>query len=231
MLLNILLLILVAIVHVLASKMRFLQGEPRSIWLSISGGASVAYIFLHLLPKLMEASDKFEVFELELSAYIVALTGLCVMFGLEKYAKQKPAGKENQIFWVHIVSYGLYNLLIGYLIVDFPDHENEAVMLFSLAIALHFLVNDSGLLQHHKQLYLKKGKWIIVSMILIGGLLGAITAISEDIIHSMEAFLAGGIIMNVLKEELPENRRSKYWAFILGVALYSSLLIYLHAIE
>src|SRR3712207_8711111 len=43
-----------AIVHLLASKMRFLDVTPRSVWLSIAGGISVAYVFVHLLPDLAE---------------------------------------------------------------------------------------------------------------------------------------------------------------------------------
>jgi hypothetical protein len=31
--------------------------------------------------------------------------------------------------------------------------------------------------------------------------------------------------MNVLKEELPEERESRFWAFALGAALYTMLLL------
>jgi hypothetical protein len=39
------------------------------------------------------------------------------------------------------------------------------------------------------------------------------------------AFVAGGVILNVLKEELPEERQSKFWAFALGAAIYAALLV------
>ena len=39
-------------IHIFAPSLRFLQGVPRSVWLSASGGVSVAYVFVHLLPKL-----------------------------------------------------------------------------------------------------------------------------------------------------------------------------------
>ena len=41
----------------------------------------------------------------------------------------------------------------------------------------------------------------------------------------LTAFLAGGVVMNVLKEELPEERESRFWAFALGTALYTMLLL------
>jgi hypothetical protein len=45
---------LLALVHLLASRLRFLRVQPRSVWLSVGGGISVAYVFLHLLPELQE---------------------------------------------------------------------------------------------------------------------------------------------------------------------------------
>ena len=32
-------------------------------------------------------------------------------------------------------------------------------------------------------------------------------------------------MLNVLKEELPRERESRFWAFALGAALYSALLL------
>jgi hypothetical protein len=42
---------------------------------------------------------------------------------------------------------------------------------------------------------------------------------------TMFAFLAGGIILNVLKEELPEERESRFSAFTAGTAAYAALLL------
>jgi hypothetical protein len=39
------------------------------------------------------------------------------------------------------------------------------------------------------------------------------------------AFLAGGVVLNVLKEKLPEQRESRFWAFALGPAFYTVLLL------
>ena len=39
------------------------------------------------------------------------------------------------------------------------------------------------------------------------------------------AFLAGGIVLNVLKEELPRERKSRFWAFALGTVAYAALLL------
>jgi zinc transporter ZupT len=54
---------------------------------------------------------------------------------------------------------------------------------------------------------------------------GLVSEISEAALAVLFAFLAGGVVMNVLKEELPEERESRFWAFVLGAALYSAVLL------
>ena len=39
------------------------------------------------------------------------------------------------------------------------------------------------------------------------------------------AFLAGGVVMTVLEEELPEEGESRFWDFVLGVGLYAAVLL------
>jgi hypothetical protein len=48
-----------ASVHMFAGRLRFLDVTPRSVWLSSAGGASVAYVFLHILPDLARGQDQF----------------------------------------------------------------------------------------------------------------------------------------------------------------------------
>ncbi len=55
--------------------------------------------------------------------------------------------------------------------------------------------------------------------------MGLLTEIPEIAIAVLTAFLVGGVIMNMLKEELPEQRQSRFWAFALGAAAYTVLLL------
>jgi hypothetical protein len=94
-------------------------------------------------------------------------------------------------------------------------------------MALHFLINDDGLRQDHKEAYRRIGRWILAGAVLVGwgtGLLVGIGAAATDVLF---AFLAGGVVLNVLKQELPEERRSRFTPFALGTAAYSALLLLL----
>ena len=230
-----------AVVHLFSGSLRFLEGTPRSVWLSVAGGVSVAYVFVHLLPELAEGQEELAealgqsfLALLESHVYLLSLLGLAVFYGLECAAsssrrrERKEAGEDrasNGVFWLHISSFAVYNAVIGYLLLRREEGEPEELLLFFLAMALHFVVNDHGLREQHKNAYHRAGRWVVSAAILLGWTLGLLVEVPEFVIAAITAFLAGGVVLNVLKEELPEERQSRFWAFALGAALYSTILL------
>ncbi len=229
-----------ALVHLFSGELRFLDVMPRSRWLSAASGISVAYVFVHLLPDLAEEQETIreavgEGFSfLEYHVYLVALVGLAVFYGLERAAKasrrrRRNAGKEDAteagVFWLHVASFSAYNALIGYLLLHQETPGFQSLFLFAFALGLHFVVNDYGLRKDHKGAYDRVGRWILAASILVGWGIGVFGEISEAALAVLFAFLAGGIVLNVLKEELPEKRESSFWAFAVGAALYAAILL------
>ncbi len=229
-----------ASVHLFAGRVSFLDVTPRSVWLSIAGGISVAYVFVHLLPDLAEEQEAIreavgESFSfLEYHVYLVALIGLAVFYGLERVAKtsrqrSRDAGKEDateaSVFWLHAASFTLYNALIGYLLLHREDPGLQGLLLFTFAMGVHFVVNDYGLRKDHKGAYERVGRWVLAAGIFVGWVVGVFSEISEAAIAVLFGFLAGGVIMNVLREELPEEREGRFWAFALGATLYAVVLL------
>src|SRR5918911_1584371 len=109
--------VLLVVFHLFYGKLRFLDGTPRSIWLSMAGGVSVAYVFVHLLPELGEAQETVSevlseaVAFLENHVYLVALLGMIIFYGLERAASssrrhRRKAGEGDVtsagVFWLHI---------------------------------------------------------------------------------------------------------------------------------
>lgn len=229
-----------AFVHLFASLLRFLDVIPRSRWLSIAGGVAVAYAFAHLLPELQEhgrvlqaaaGGDK-SAMAAERWVWLMALLGLVIFYGLEGAARrearraheQQEEGSTPAMFWLHIASYGTYNALIGYLLVR-EYQGGQAMLIFLVGIGLHFVVNDHGLRQHHKVRYHRYGRWLLSGAILAGWAVGVSTEIHEAITAATTAFLAGGILLNTFKEELPAERESRFWAFALGAGAYAAILL------
>jgi zinc transporter ZupT len=229
--------LLFALIHFAGRRFDFLGGTPRSIWLSLAGGISVAYVFVHILPEL--AAHQREVTEhlseggpreaLGSHVYLIALAGLSIFYGLDSMLRRSKLDEQRQsvdIFWIHLGSFAIYNFLVGYLLVHREEQSASGLALFGFALGVHFIVNDQAFRQEHGKIYDRSGRWLLAAMPLGGWLAGVITEIDPLWLSALFAFLAGSIVLNVLKEELPEDRESRFWAFALGTAAYSALLLF-----
>ena len=126
-------------------------------------------------------------------------------------------------FALHLGSFALYNVLVGCLLAR--SEEVDGLLPYLVAMALHFVVNDFGLRDHYKERYAYPGRWILAGATVAGWALGAFVPLGEELLAGFHAFLAGGVVLNVLKEELPESRRSRFWAFAVGAAAYAAFLV------
>jgi hypothetical protein len=237
-----------AAVHLFAGKIRFLRVVPRSRWLSMAGGVSLAYVFVHLLPEITErqaaiAAETDPAHPLvaaggERLLFIVALVGFAAFYGLEQIAshsrRESTVGTVGgdaetetsaSVFWLHIGSFSVYNALIGYLLLHREEMGLWSLLFYFVAMALHFTVNDYGLHDHHREAYRRVGRWILAAAVLVGFAVGYFVGVPEAVLSLLLAFIAGGVILNVIKEELPDDRQSRFWAFAAGVSVYGGLLL------
>ena len=223
--------LVLAAVHLVSPGLVFLDRTPRSIWLSIAGGVSVAYVFVHLLPELARLQrEHFGELAVEAFIYLFALAGLVAYYGLEQLAKRHGGGHGRStpagVFWLHLGSFALYNFLIGYLLDEQARHEGMSGMtLYAGAMALHFVVNDRALYRHHGALYTRQGRWVLSAAVLAGWAAGLWIEIALEWVAALIALLAGSVVLNVIKEELPQERESRFWAFVLGAGAYAALLV------
>ncbi|MBV7256642.1 hypothetical protein KCG44_07570 [Pacificimonas sp. WHA3] len=227
---------LLVAVHLFSGKLKFLERLPRSRWLSAAGGSSVAYVFVHLLPELAHAqsllgkqAEGTDFAAIETHIYLIALVGLVLFYGLQQVMSSSAARRDMvttpRLFWLHLSTFAVYSIIIGYLLIQGEDRTPAALATYGIAMALHMIVVDVGLRLAHGQLYHDKGRWVLAAMPILGAGLALTTDISELAILSMVAFLGGGVILNVLKEELPEDRQSSFAAFLAGTAGYTVLLL------
>lgn len=185
----------------------------------------------------------------ERHVYVVALAGLALFYGLERLANLSRAGTSTAVrdtggagddgsehgapheatspgvFWVHMAFFSLYNALVGYLLV-WGEHETTAVLaLFTTAFAFHFVVTDFGLYVHHRARYHDVGRWLLGAAVFAGFGAASATRLPDEALAVLLAFLAGGVILNVIKEEVPNERQSRFWAFAAGLIAYTALLL------
>lgn len=230
--------------HLFAARLRFITSGPRSRWLSAAGGVSVAYVFAHLLPELAEGQAALDgqgesaapappLEFLENHVYLVALVGLAVFYGVEKHSlasrrrNRELRGEDrttDDAFWLSITSFAIYNAVIGYLLLRGDLEDGTQLVLYTLAIGVHFVINDFALSEHHRHAYRRFARWILAGAVVAGWAAGTTTEVSERILAVIVAFVAGGVILNVLKEELPGERLAQFWPFAGGALAYSVLL-------
>ncbi|WP_121822559.1 ZIP family transporter [Halostella salina] len=230
-----------AVLHAAAKHLRLTAVVPRSGWLSFGGGVSVAYVFVHVLPELsagqaaIAATDHPVVDALAHHAYLIALAGFVLFYGLERYARTAKSdsgtddpsdggGPDSSVLWTHLLSYGLLNATIGYLLLGYAA-EGRGAATFAVAMGFHFVVNDDGLRRHHAAGYDRWGRWVLAAAILAGWFLAAVVDLGHAASLSAYAFVGGGVVLNVIKEELPAERESRFGYFLAGAVTYAAVLV------
>lgn len=215
-----------ALIHVLAGRVH--RGEEgRSTWLSAASGMSVAYVFVYLLPELAEAQELWlearphrRLIWLERQVYLAALVGVLIALGVDR-ATARPGDRRR--FWLETSSFAVYNLLIGVFSVRLT--RPIPLVLAVLAFGAHFLVNDRTLQARYGRDYERTARWILAAAILAGWLVAVLLRPPVVVVAPLLALLSGGIILNVIKEELPEQSERRFAALAAGAIGYSLLLL------
>ncbi len=226
-----------AALHAAAGRIRRLPFVPESATGSFAGGISVSYVFLHLLPELVEGNESIdealgEVLQrtpiLDLAIFLVALVGFTLFYGLDRLARRsgEHSGRPSAgAFWLHLGAFAVYNILITY---TMPLRLRTGIVfavLFAVAMGLHFVLTDRNLEEHYPNRFARSGRPVLAAALLAGWVVAAVAApTSALLVALLTAFLGGSILLNVFKEELPEGRAASYPWFLAGVGLYSALL-------
>lgn len=227
------------LIHIFAGRLRWIDALPQRFWLSLGAGISLAYVFVDVLPKLDAGQDSIAaasghiIDAIAHNIYLVALAGLATFYGLELMAKRSCDNNASDgsthtsaaVFCVHTGAFTLYNALLGYLLRDAENHGLLACLLLFIALALHFTVNDHALRKHHQTMYERYGRWLLAIAVIAGYLVGTLYMVDEIAVALLWAFVAGGLILNVIKDELPAERDTSLGAFLVGISGYAVLLL------
>jgi hypothetical protein len=224
-----------AAVHPLAERVP--SGGDDHRWIvSTAGGASLAYVLVLVLPEVNEAvlravestRGSAGFFSREMEVYVVVLLGFLAFYGVHAGAA-RVAGDDAEVtatvFRVHLAVFAAYEALVGYLLFHQERSGPTALVLYGVAMALHFLVTDEGLRRHHGRAYDRLGRWVLAAAVLVGGATGALTTVAAGPLALAFAFLAGAIVCNVLKEELPAPDANRFGAFLAGALGYTAILL------
>lgn len=164
---------------------------------------------------------------------MVALAGFVVFYGLDHMVLTRRAGGRHgaaadfadRVYWLHAGGYAAYSWLIGYLLVERADSGPVALVLYTGAMAFHFAVVDHALRHKHGAAYDRRGRWGLAASVLAGWLGGTVTRLSEPALARIFAFVGGGVVITGANAELPGECDGRFWAFCVGAAAYTVLLL------
>ena len=220
--------------------------RPGSKWrrglLSFSAGAAVAYIFVHLSPELYLTRDEFikETAHLSLSFHelwinLATMLGFVVFYGLEQFivgSKEESdkgdhteLGENNTLFRIHIGVFGVYALLVSYLLVRSLEKGFVPIWFYAAAMSFHFLTVGNSLHREYKALYDRVGTGILSAFTLIGWGLGVMIELPKPVVSILFGFIAGGVIVNTMISELPREKEGRFGPFLSGAICYTALLL------
>jgi hypothetical protein len=221
-----------AVVHLLSPLVPHDGSSQARKVLSFGAGTSVAYVFVILLPELAESAAHVgaslgSAFFAEQAVFVSGLAGFVLFYGAEVFAAENLDEPESSSFGylLHLGAFTLYSALVGYLLFhqEVPGLSN--LFFYALAMAIHGIVSDGGLIHHHDRAFERHGRWVLSGATLFGASVGYLTDIGTLELGMLFGFLAGGLVMNIVKEELPAADQSLFVPFSLGAAAYTVLAL------
>lgn len=231
--------VLLASVHLQVGRFG-LPVRLRSVWKSAAGGVGISYAFLALLPKIADAQESLRAATdgglygyLEHHAYLVALAGLTLHFGLDVAVDRvlvMPARRAwrpavTLLVVGHASTLVGYFFLIGYLVSKTPSNAIAALALFTLAMFLHAFATAHGLLERYRGLYDRWLRWLFALATAAGGILGLQTEIPYNTLALLHSVFAGMLIIGTIKQKVPGTADARFGPFLAGLAGYSALLL------
>lgn len=206
-------------------------------FISFSGGVAVAYVFLQMLPELVEYNKPIGEYLLknhwltsftELLIYIVALFGFLIYYGFDLVAERYRAkgNDDNLVYILHLFMFCLYNFLITYTMSLRVVSSLTATLLFTIAMALHFILTDQKFCRFYPVKFGHLGRFLLITALLFGWICSVIfDPVNVLMIAFLVAFLAGSVLLNVFREELPAVNTASYFWFALGAAIVAIVLL------
>ena len=213
--------------HWFSSRVAKLSPKTQKTLASIGGGVAIAYVFIHIMPELAiggrELSKEIYMEEfivsplIESYLFFISLIGLVVFFSLDIIASSGQASTKTN-FKLHVLAFALINYLYAYTLPSLVTTGWDYALLFTIVLAAHIILSDRTLARSHPKLFRQKVRWVFISSTGLGLAHAYLFhPISDLSLAIATAFLGGGVLMTVFREEIPEASSIQLPWFIFGV--------------
>lgn len=224
--------LVLAAVHYLSGRAKETSEEGYTS--SFLAGVALSYVFMHVLPELAEYQTALlSILRHPLLAwfkdqvYLFALLGILFYYVVRGIAAKKNDTAESSGFRYDIFASSLHAILAGY----FLAHRTALgwpLLLITGAFSAHYWSYDLVLLGRYGARYRRSGAKTLAAVTVAGWMAGQLLPLPQEAVTAIFSFLSGGIIMDSLHEELPQESRGKFAAVCLGAALYTGLILWIY---
>ncbi len=208
--------LLLLVTHWLVPRLRRIDSFNDAVLNSIGGGLALGYVFLHAIPGFIhnlpvlrtQATSYFMQDEKNLLfvIFMFVLAGFCVLYALEKLAHDATKKGQESNMILYLTHIGVMTYLSFSITAVMPAIGHESIyslLLFTLIMAFHFILEDHALSHHFPTRFNHWGRYTIMLGVLGGWIFG--TSINHGS-HTfttvfMNAFLAGALIISTTKTE------------------------------
>ena len=203
--------------------------------LSLSGGVSIAYVFVSLMPEMARAREAYAtsaaipVLFQGMMVYFVALMGFIAYSGLEilrarMQAKSGSRGNRTS-YYIHVGGISVYVWMVAFILVSRVETTSLHIVIYTFAMAAHFLTLDHSLREEHGQLFERSGRYLLAAVCALGWVVGVVLPVPPYAVALMVAFVSGAIVMNSSIMELSHRNEERFFFFLFGGVVYGLLLM------
>lgn len=205
--------------------------------LSVSAGIGITYVFLVLLPKLAEVQAFLNVSEaylpmlpVEIQAYLIALAGFVVfllianegLFEGGGAAKARLSLGEVLVFSI----FGLYYAQIGFLLGEWPSGNWFGYLTLVCAFGMHFVGINYHTWKRYPRRYPKILRWVFCICLVLGWVASVIAGQFSVWTKFATMFVAGGIIITAIREEIPSEKDAHILYFLASVIAATTFILF-----
>ncbi len=223
--------------HYLFSLIKHIHWLKPNRITSFAGGSVVAYVFLYMLPGLVESRDR--IYELlarttlmnqskDLIIFVAALVGFEVFYFIERlslFGKTNTLTFKKRSYRIHLCLYFIYNFLITYALLLSVEASLFYTIIYVLTVALHFILTDNHFNRYFKDFF-GPSTHVVLMLGLVCGFVVSIFLypIQLYIAAIATAILSGAILYNSFTEEITLTRKTSIAWFFSGSLIVGALL-------
>lgn len=195
---------------------------------SVSAGAGLAYVFLYLLFELVtEGATKIHGLvplgpgPLE-TLFVFLLAALTATYIAQVQLERTPGSSDDHLGLA--ILFITYNFLAGAGLLEESAWGVINLLLYVAAIGVHLIFNDLFLLHSYPIYHTAPWRFVLGIAPVCGCGLAIALGVPAGVLYISLAMVAGGIITNELRRELPDTWSLRPFALVAGMVAYAALI-------